>query len=287
MTLCTPWLDGADVATCCEVDGSSDPSIFDQAAEVATDLLFQLSLRRFPGICERTVRPCRTTCACPWQVLSRGYVVWNWNLYNPLYGWGAWGWGGGCDGDDCGCTPLSRVLLAGYVQSIEEVLIDGEVVDPATYRIDNHRWLSRTRETPDDPITLWPGCQDKTLPETEHGTWAVTYSYGHDVPVSGVAAATQLACEIYKSCTNQPCALPRNTSRVTRQGLTVERPFFQSFSFEKGGRSIPRGWNTGLPAVDSFLSAYNPTGLQREPIIWTPTHRLRYAQSVGGAATGS
>lgn len=286
MRLCSAWLDGSDVADCCSVEDASDPSIFDSAAEVASEILFNLSLRRYPGICERTVRPCRTGCGCPWQILSRGYVIWNPNWIGP---WGGPGWSCSSDvyGAWCGCQPLSRTLLAGYVQEIVEILIDGAVVDPNTYRVDRHRWLVRTRELDTDPFPNWPGCQDLTLPETETGTWAVTYTYGNTPPASGVDAAAELACEFYKQCNGQPCALPKNTSRVIRQGIVVEKPAFTSWGFERGGRSIPRGWQTGMPKVDAFLNASNPTGLTRLPIFWSPAASLKYAQPVGLDSSGT
>ena len=276
MTLCSPWITGENVADCCSVEEGSDPTIFDSAAEIASEILFQLSLRRFPGICYATVRPCRSNCYCPWQVLSRGHIVWNPNFMDPLYGW--WMCGGE---DSCGCRPLSKVLLAGRVQEVTEVLIDGDVVDPLTYRVDQRRWLVRTRQTPDDEVLLWPGCQNLALPETEDGTWAVTYTYGQEVPASGIAAAAELACNIYKQCNGQPCALPANTVRAVRQGVVMEKPGFVSWGFEKGGRSIPRGWHTNMPSVDAFLTAYNPAGLVRIPNIWSPTARLRYAPTLG------
>lgn len=279
MQLCSPWISGSDVAACCSVEDSSDDSIFDSAAEVASEILFNLSLRRFPGLCERTVRPCRTGCGCPWQILSRGYVVWNPYWLNA-WGWGSWSCGEGYD-NSCGCQPVSKVLLAGYVQEIVEVVIDGAVVDPNTYRVDNHRWLVRTRELDTDPWPHWPGCQDLTLPEDQPGTWAVTYTYGKEPSAAATDAAVELACEWYKLCNSQPCALPANTSRVIRQGTVVEKPSYISWGFERGGRSIPRGWNTGMPKVDAFLNAYNPGGLTRIPMFWSPTHRLRYAQPVG------
>lgn len=284
MTLCTPWIDGTDVAACCSVEDASDPTIFDAFAELASELLFTYSMRRFPGLCEAVVRPCRTGCGCPWQVLSRGHIVWN-----PYWmGYPYWGGGWRCEGDECGCAPLSRVLLGGNVQEITEVVIDGEVVDPATYRVDQRRWLVRVNPTEDtNPINVWPGCQNMTLPEDQPGTWAVTYTYGTDVPESGRAAAADLACNLYKQCNNQPCALPPNTVRSARQGVIMEKPALVSWGFEKGGRSIPRGWNTGMPTVDAFLNAYNPTGLVRRPIIWTPTARLRYAPTAGTPPMGS
>jgi hypothetical protein len=182
---------------------------------------------------------------------------------------------------------LSRVLLGGYVQEVTEVVINGDLVDPDTYRVDDRKWLTRVRPSADDEVLRWPGCQNLDLPETEEGTWAVTYTYGKDVPASGINAAIALACEIYKQCTNQKCALPANTTRVLRQGIAVEKPAFISWGFEKGGRSIPRGWKTGIPAVDAFLNAYNSTGLIRVPIAWAPSTPLRYAPSLGLSTPGS
>jgi len=283
VALCSPWIDGTDVAECCNVEDCDTPSVLQGAAEAASELLFMYSMRQFPGICERTVRPCRTNCFCPWQVLSRGHIVWNWNYAWAGYGYGAWT----CNSDCCGCRPLSRVLLGGYVQEVTEVVINGVIIDPDTYRVDSRKWLTRVRPSAGDDPARWPGCQNLDLPETEEGTWAVTYTYGKDVPASGINAAIALACEIYKQCTNQKCALPANTTRVLRQGIAVEKPAFISWGFEKGGRSIPRGWKTGIPAVDVFLNAVNPTGLVRVPVVWSPSTPLRYAPSLGLSTPGS
>jgi hypothetical protein len=284
MTLCTDWITGEDVATCCDVTGgASDPTIFDFAAEQAQELLFEISGRRFTGICERVVRPCWTSCSCGWQVLSRGYVVWNPNL--------AWGgpWYGGwtCDDDSCGCQPLSKVPLSGYVREIVEVQIHDEIVDPATYRVDRHRWLVRTQLDADDvEAAAWPGCQNLALPLGEPGTWSVTYTWGQDVPAAGVAAAIQLACEIYKGCNGEECALPAGTQRVNRQGITIEKVPFTQWGWTTGKRAGQiKGWNTGLAAVDAFLNAYNPSGLPRVPVIWSPASSLRFPVPVTLAGT--
>jgi hypothetical protein len=31
-----------------------------------------------------------------------------------------------------------------------------------------------------------------------------------------------------------------------------------------------------MPLVDAFLSAFNPSGLKRRPVIWSPASDLRY-----------
>lgn len=276
MTLCTDWITGADVATCCDAD-ASDTSVFDAAAEQAQELLFEISGRRFNGICESTVRPCWSGCGCGWQVLSRGYVVWN-----PNFAWGGPFFGGwACDDSSCGCMPVSKVPLAGYVQEIVQVKIGDEVVDPSRYRVDRHRWLVRIQHPDDENDWAWPGCQNMALALDQPGTWSVTYLWGEDVPAAGVAAAIQLACEIYKACAGQECALPAGTQRVNRQGLTIEKVPFTNWGWTTGKRAGQiKGWNTGMAAVDAFLNAYNPGGLPRVPVIWSPNSRLRFPTPV-------
>lgn len=277
--LCSSWIDGNDVAACCDADDSSDGSIFDTVALEASELLYMLSGRLYAGECERTVRPCNTRCSCNWQVLSRGHIVW-YDWYSGYYGPGSWF----CDSSPCGCTPLSTVWLAGYpVQAISEVKIDGAVIDPATYRLDRNRFLVRMRDPAfPDEMLVWPGCQMLDLPDTEPGTWSVTYSYGRQPPQLAIDAAAQLACEVYKQCLDQECALPKGTTRVTRQGITIEKELFLSWGFQpRQTVSRAKGWQTGLPLVDAFLAGVNPSGLIRQPTIWAPSFTRRFAQPVG------
>ena len=92
-----------------------------------------------------------------------------------------------------------------------------------------------------------------------------------------MSAAAQLACEIYKACNGVDCALPLGTTRITRQGVTIERLSFTSWAFQSGVGQVG-GWRTGLPLVDAFLQAYNPAGLKRRPVFWSPGKR-QYAQA--------
>lgn len=248
--LCTPWITGDEVADCCSVE-TTDGAIFDTVAEQASDLLFQLSGRQFPGECEKTVRPLCDDCLCGYQVLSRGHIVgpWDWGyLYASL-----------CDTCLVACNP-SLVKLSGYpVQAITQVLIDGVALAADQYGVFRHRYAMRL----DDG--RWPLRQNLTLPDTEEHTFSITYTYGATVPSLGAAAAAQLACELYKACAGQDCALPSGVTRIQRQGITIDRLAFTTWSFRKN-----RSWQTGLALVDAFLSAYNPAGLQRRPTFWAP-----------------
>ena len=259
---CTPWITGDDVADCCSVESSSGIA-FDEAAEQASEVLFALSGRLFPGECgPKTVRPYCDSCYCGYQVLSRGHVV------------GPWDWGGFvysylCNSCLVACSP-SLVKLSGYpVREVSEVKIGGAVLAADQYAIWQNRYLKRL----DDG--RWPWSQDLTLADSEDNTFSITYTYGTDPPAIALAAAAELGCEIYKACSGATCALPKGTTRVTRQGITIDRLAFTAWAFRRD-----RGWQTGLPLVDSFLAAYNPSGLKRRPVFWAPGHR-QYAQEFG------
>lgn len=260
---CTDWITNDDVADCCGVEASTGV-IYDNVIGPAQSILYELSGRLYAGLCGPvTVRPCRDNCSCfPFQRLayaSGGSRL----LWTGTY-WGNWG----SDSRNCGCGCLSQVKLSGYpVAGINQVKIDGAVVAPSEYRLDEKRYLTRMNDT------FWPSCQDLSLEDDEEGTFSVSYWYGEAPPSLGVSAAAQLACELYKECEGQACALPKGTTRVTRQGITIERLAFTNWGFKNGN------WQTGVPLVDAFLSTYNSAGIMRRPTFWAPGRR--YARPVG------
>lgn len=247
---CSPWTEAADVAECCGIDLSSDNvEAFEAAADFASDVLFALSGRQYRGECGPvTVRPCstRNRCFAPYQADSIR---------------------------ECGCGGLSFALLPGYpVLSIAQVKIDGAVISPDEYRLDDRRKLVRLADG-FGASQVWPSCQRLDLDDTEEQTWSVTYYYGVAPPASGAAAAAQLGCELYKACApgTGECAIPTGATRVTRQGVTVERESLTAFLATK---------QTGLVKVDAFLAAYGADGARRRPAIWSPDGP-RYAKRVG------
>jgi hypothetical protein len=152
------------------------------------------------------------------------------------------------------------------VWEILEVKIDGVVLDPSEYRLDEYRWITRLADASGNP-QMWPSCQRLDLEDTEPGTWSVTYNSGQPAPTAGVLAAAELACQIYLACnaaTVGQCMLPSGVTKITRQGVTIERAPFVSWAFKDGA------WGTGLSLVDAFLGSFNPGGLVRRPSVWTP-----------------
>jgi hypothetical protein len=261
---CSSWINGDDVA---EFDPSlgvgSDTWKLDDVAYGASSLMYELSGRQFPGVCQRTVRPCRSGCSC-WGGYAIGGSPFFWTTTDIGGAW--WGWRNE-GGEQCGCGTESYVRLAGYpVREILEVKIDGTALDPSEYRLDQRRFLIRTADLTTSPPTdrFWPLCQDLSLPDTEPGTYSVTYTWGADVPLAGRWAAAQLAAELWRAfpANAGDCKLPAKVTRVVRQGITMERLVPTA--------DLLRNGQTGLPLVDSFIALVNPTKARRRSAVWSP-----------------
>lgn len=277
---CQSWCDASDVAVYAGDPGSIDLTKY---AIEASALLFELSARQFSGTCVRKVRPCGSPGCLGWGYWTSAIGARFW-LGDTL---GGWGWGSGGFGDPatvddfCGCSALDRVNLAGFpVWSITEVKIDGVVVSPTLYRLDRWEWLTAVRVLSTDQPTLWPSCQNLDLDDTQPGTFSVSYLCGADPPLLGKDAAASLAAQFYFAAVGAACQLPVGTTKLVRQGVTIERALFAQWARKDGQ------WATGLPLVDAFLAAYNPAGLRRRPAVWTPDVQP-YAPKLGAIPGGS
>lgn len=210
------------------LDGMEAPRV--QLYErMAVDFLWNWTERRF-GTCQTAVRPCRVLCPPG----SR-------SPYTPHLIGGRW-YNIACGdcGDTCGCTYTPTVVLPDIASSVDQVLIDGAVMSPTRYRLDNGRYLRRTDGG------RWPVCQNLTVDTTEPGSWEITYTAGIPVPVGGQVAAGVLAKELAKAaCGDSTCELPQRIQSITRQGLAVVLDTFDDI--EKG--------HTGIWLVDSWVAS--------------------------------
>jgi hypothetical protein len=256
---CLPW--ELDLACClspsgilpdpCLLNGDPVPQpVIDNAVLAASQLLWAMTGRQF-GICTATIRPCRKKCqdvCCVWN----GGFPW----VPVMLADGSWtNVACDCAGDSCSCTKLSEVNLPYPVCSVDEVLINGVIVDPLTYRVDNFRKLVRLG------ADVWPECNDLTKADTEDGTWSVTVSYGKEVPALVLLGANEMACEIIKSCVGGPCKLPQRIQSITRQQMSVS--FLDDMAFLDKGL-------TGMYFVDLAARTYNPNRLFRRPAVASP-----------------
>lgn len=263
------WCDPDDVISICPDASGSDTAILEGWIQVSSEVLYLKSGRQFSGLSQPTkVRPPNAGgCGCwPWNETWHSWGQVQWGLgasWGWDYGLGRWG----CGGNWYGCSPLSQVKLAGYpVREIVQVKVDGDVVDPALYRLDEFEHLVHARDlaNPDRQL-FWPSCQIMDLPDTEPGTFSVTYRYGIEPPQSGKVAAAALACELWKAYQGAECNLPSGVRRATRQSVTIDVALFAQWQRDASG-----AWSVGIAAVDTFLNAVNPNGLRRRPTVWSP-----------------
>jgi len=278
---CFSWITGEDVAACVQFNYGSNPAAFDTVAFEASMALYEISGRRFPGLCQRKVRPCSQACGC-WLTgpVSYGWGPWYWQTA-PWGGGGGWAWYNEV-GDKFVCAPMSIVRLGGYpVRKILDVLIGGVPLlefDPDTgarnWRLDKWRQLVRM-DTPGDPSepNWWPGCQDMSLDDDQPGTFSIQYQWGIDPPQLGRAAATEIANQLWLACNGKDCLLPAGATRVVRQGIEVDRGLVQNWADPTKA--------TGLVSTDLFLQAY--AGGQRrgrQGAVFSPDLQT-FARAVG------
>lgn len=251
--ICTPWATAADL--CGDCDGLAQ-NVTEPFLLAASNLLYHLSGRQWPGHCQETVRPWTRG-----DDERSGYGRWGYgnerlSLYDRLYG----------------CGTVRQIEMDSQpVVSIAEVLIDGVAVDPARYTVWDHRWLVYLPD-PTDPTGRqgWPAWQDHYAPATEANTWQVTYTYGAVPGRAGVLAVAGLACELYKACTPEAageCRLDPSVTRVTRQGV--------SFDVEALAMQLERSGRTGISEVDLWLDAVNPHRLSMRATAGVPGRNTR------------
>lgn len=250
---CQPWttVDQIRVASpdCADPDKVTDAQLND-AIDVASDLLWRASGHRFPGQCTTTLRPriVRSAAEATFAPPDWTYV-----------------WGGSGEGPSE--LDLSRYGLYPVV-SIGQVLVDGAVLDPARYRVDDAARLVRLRDA-DGSGAVWPCAQDLTRDDTEADTWSVTVTWGTAPPPSGVAAANALACLLGRDAAGEDCGLPASVTAVNRAGISYEVEAAVAAGADDG-------W--GVPAVVRFLDAVNPQRLSGpgrfiNPDRWRPPVR--------------
>lgn len=239
---CQPWV---PIWTC-KLDDLS-PAATGTALQAASELLWVKSGRRF-GVCEITLRPCRDGC-------GDGRIVdgwWQWDAGpRPTFYRGVWAnvTCGSCT-TGCSCAAVSEVTLPSPVAGIVEVRINGQVLAPSAYRVDDYRKLVRTDGGE------WPDCNDLSLNDGALGTWSVTVEVGEEVPVAGRLAVGELAVELGKAMAcDQSCALPANLTALARAGVN------QQFLSPQEINDIYDSGRIGLRLCDLFLATYNPHGL--------------------------
>ncbi len=80
-----------------------------------------------------------------------------------------------------------------------------------------------------------------------------------------IDAAAALACQLWIACPGSgggDCVLPAGVTKVTRQGIEIDRGVLANWFNPTQG--------TGLPAVDLFLKSYWAERAPRQSLVWSP-----------------
>lgn len=206
-----PWL--GETCDCPPLEGL-DPERQQLFAEMAAHMIWKATKSRF-GPCPVRIRPCREPGVCCGRC------------------------GGGWYGPPlCGCDRVYELVLPGPVTEILQVLVDGEAVPPAEYRVDDYAWLVNL-------VAPWPRCQDIAAGFDEAGAFTVDYLIGMAPPAGAGLVTAELACELAKAfCNDTSCQLPRRIASKTRQGVQV------TYEDLEDGK-------TGITSVDTWVAMTN------------------------------
>lgn len=235
-TTCTDWPVDWPCDTC-----NGDPALYTRGRQIAQQLLWAATGRRF-GVCESTalVRP-RRTCRCAPSVdNTHPYLVngeWhNYSCSDPCR-------------DDCCVLYLPHTP----VQTVVSVEVDGVALIPPAYFYDERS------------IRLTAGCWPVTW-ACEPARVEVTWTHGVAPPPGAGAAVGELACEFVAAWQNETCRLPSRMVGLTRQGVAMD--------FADPGVYLDSNL-FGLPVVDAFVRGVNPNGLQRPSRVLSPDYGMR------------
>lgn len=213
-----------------------------RAVSLASATLYRLTGYRVGG-CPVTVRPNPSSGLC---AIPAGY--------SRFAEWEPINWSGTWSNYVCGPWEDPRIIsLPAPVGRIDAVKVDGTVLAPTDYAIlDDHAvvWIG-------DGEQPWPCTQDVLVPDTEPGTFSVTYLNSYPPDALAAYAAGLLAMEYASACSGTgKCALPANVRSIVRQGVSYEIP----------AGSFPEG-KTGIRAIDQFIETWNPDGRPPPQII--------------------
>jgi hypothetical protein len=236
--LCWPIDEG-----CCDDFDNYAPSVRNRAKVLAAQTMRALTAGRVGG-CSTKVRPC-SAAYC-----DGAGVYWEQGYLRPV------NWSGTWTNMACGCLNAcyhgNGIELQGPVGRVDEVKIDGVVLAPTAYYV-NGRHLYRTDGT------AWPSTQNMTVPDTQPGTFSVTYLRAYPVDGLGAYAAGVLACEFAKACSGGKCRLPSGVTEISRAGVTMT---IASGAFPDG--------LTGIREVDAYIMAWNPNRVRQASAVWSP-----------------
>lgn len=239
-----------------------DPAVQTLATALASASLSALSAYRVGG-CPITVRPGRQNGCCIPAYDAYGPRG---PMFSPgINVDGLWINSCGCN-QECGHGPSCSIRLPAPVGRLDEIRIDGAAVNLEDYRVDNGNLLVY-QGTGDCPF---PNNQNFQLPDTEVGTWSITYLNAFMPDLLARQAAAKLAFEFALACSEEDsgeCRLPSGVTTIVRTGVTMEL----------AAGLFPEGF-TGIPSIDAWITLVNPSNRKTQTRIYSPDDDEVYIQ---------
>jgi hypothetical protein len=214
-----------------------------EAAQVASQLLWSMSGRKYTGVTtvtERYTCVLRNNRMGP-STKTNSPVLFGGDVYNIPSG----------DYDEYseltadGLSPDARIRLRGRpVTKIHAIRNKtGAIINPSSYYLVDHSTIHIVAGTP------WTPCNTE-----------ITYSHGTPVPIAGRMAARTLAMEFAKLWAgDDDCALPQRVTSVSRQGVSYTILDNQEFIAEL---------RTGIYVIDLFLKTVNPDNARKKAKVF-------------------
>lgn len=256
-----PWIQAAWQKQAAAMDPNALETICAEAAMGASEILYELSGRLFSGECgpvtiRPLARPTDIDTRFAWYGGFGGNTSWGYaNMYDSVPGVAMHYGSLNPPEIDLGAYPVTEVTL---------VKIDGVEIPAEEYEIRDYKTLVRIRPTASYVPTErygWPTGQVQDLPDTEVGTFSVTYLFGQPPSAAGKLAAKKLAEYLALPQLGDNTHYPRRTSQIARQGVTVQT---------SNPIDILKAGQLGIYEVDSWLLAVNPKRNQRQASVWSP-----------------
>jgi hypothetical protein len=225
---CVPWATIEDLPESCD-DVAVKPETLTTALDYASVVLYNLTRRRWPGLCTDTYRPlCGNLC---------------YGTPRPIRLEDGW--------HNCACYPHEAIRLpASDVIAISEVKVGGVVVPANEYALRDHRYLYATRQA-DGTYRTWPCWNDLHNDATMADTFQIIYTHGASPPASMVRASALLGWEFVLAWTPDcagGCRLPKRVTTLSRGGTTFA--IIDPLTLFKDGL-------VGVPDIDVLIQAVN------------------------------
>lgn len=180
MSLCAPWSTDDDLPETCDTTAVT-PSTLESAHLYASEILYNLTKRKYPGECS--------------------------DVWRPFGCNGCWSWCCGGEGH------LGMELPGTPVRAITSIVVDGVTLDADDYQLHDRRSIRRT-----DGMG-WPcGCD---LDDEDAFVVTYTFGQAPTSGLVRASAllAWELSLAWTPDCTGE-CRLPKRVQTVTRQGVS-------------------------------------------------------------------